>query len=620
MKLLPAKELTIILLVTLLWIAAVFSIIIKLDDSRKPSGDPAPLQVRYVEEKTEPLPQQEGAVENAPLDVELEKVEEIEEIEEVGPIDAPFEGKTVNDVIGVGGGAGGKFGGRFGGKYRRRAAKAGAVGRPALSHGGTDLVNDGAYDLQFFKTYGVNPFIDTDDDALSTFAVDVDTGAYTICRSFLNDGNLPKPEAVRVEEFVNYFDYGYAPPFSGTFAASILGGPSPFATNRRLLAIGVKGMEIDLPQRKDAVLTFVIDTSGSMKRENRLELVKQALKLLVEQLRPTDEIAIAVYGSHGRKVLGHTPLSEGKAVILDAVERLEPGGSTNAEEGLRIGYGMAAERCKEGCINRVILCSDGVANVGKTGPESILQVIQEQVKKGICLTTVGFGMDNYNDVLMERLGDKGNGHYAYVDDIEEARRVFVEGLTGTLQVIARDAKIQVEFNPKTVRSYRLLGYENRKVADKDFRNEKVDGGEVGAGHSVTALYEIKMWEERDPLAPVGWFRIRYKNPDYTEEVHEHQTVIREDRFAGSLNEAENAFRLAACTATFAEILRGSHWAEGLSMAAVAEEAAALAADLPDDKKIAELKSLTAKAEALIKAREAKRDGVTTQASIVPPGE
>jgi Ca-activated chloride channel family protein len=349
-----------------------------------------------------------------------------------------------------------------------------------------------------------------------------------------------------------------------------------------------------------------------MERENRLELVKRSLGLLVDALRPADEIGIAVYGSNGKEVLGHTPLSEGKEVILRAIDVLKPGGSTNAEEGLRIGYELAGRAYKEGRINRVILCSDGVANVGKTGPDSILAVIEEQVKKGICLTTVGFGMDNYNDVLMERLGDKGNGHYAYVDDIKEARRVFVEGLSGTLQVIARDVKIQVEFNPRAVRSYRLLGYENRNVADKYFRNDKVDGGEVGAGHSVTALYEVKMWAQYDPAAPLGWFRIRYKNPDYADDVSEYQTVIRENHFVKSMAEASTNFRLASCAAQFAEILRKSHWAEGLSMACPAEEAIALAAEIPADKKIAELHKLMMKASTLIKALEGGNTGLTSR--------
>jgi len=513
--------------------------------------------------------------------------------------DSPVEGmESFNTVIGVGGGAGGRFGGKY---AKRRSVKGGGRATASAlspSHGGTDLVNDEDYDLQFFKSHGVNPFVDTDDDCLSTFAADVDTGAFTICRKFLDDGHLPKTEAVRVEEFVNWFDYDYVPPREGTFAAYISGGPSPFAPNRRLLSIGIKGQEIDVTERKDAVLTFVIDVSGSMNRQNRLELVKRALRLLINELRPSDRIGIAVYGSEGRVVLGHTPISEGRDVILEAIDRLQPGGSTNAEEGLRIGYAMAGEAFRPGLINRVILCSDGVANVGRAGPDSIYEVIEGQVKKGVCLTAVGFGMDNYNDVLMERLGDKGNGHYAYVDTIDEARRVFVDGITGTLQVIARDVKIQVEFDPTLVRSYRLVGYENRRVADKDFRNDNVDGGEVGAGHAVTAVYELKMWETAPREAPLGWVRIRYKDPDYQSEVTEFQTEIRQDSFVSTTAGGTPSFRLASCVVQFAEILRKSYWAKGTSISGAAEEAAALADIRKNDPKIAELKRLIERYSAL----------------------
>jgi Ca-activated chloride channel family protein len=516
--------------------------------------------------------------------------------------------EPVNDIIGVGGGAGASFSG----KYRRRAVKGGGkaarggrAGRARTSSGGTHTVNNEAYDLQFFKTYGVNPLVDTDDDPFSTFAVDVDTGAYTICRRFIEEGNLPKKEAVRVEEFVNYFDYDYSAPDQGDFAAHIEGGPSPFAANRRLMAIGLKAREIDLADRKDAVLTFVIDESGSMKQDNRLGLVKLALRLVIEQLRPADRIGIAAYGSRGRIVLSHTAISEGKRTILRAIDSLQPHGSTNAAEGINIGYDMAMRELRAGCINRVVLCSDGVANVGITDADSIFALIKKHVRKGIDLTTVGFGMDNYNDVLMEQLGNKGNGHYAYVDDLDEARRIFVEGLCGTLQVIARDVKVQVEFNPAAVRSYRLVGYENRDVADRDFRNETVDGGEVGAGHAVTAIYEIKLWEDRSEKPPLGWVRIRYKHPDYQDEVSEYEAEIRREQFHDRRDEASVPFRLAACVTQFAELARKSCWARDLAMAAVANEASSLAAMRPGDQQVRELKELLAKATRLVEAEEAR---------------
>jgi len=442
---------------------------------------------------------------------------------------------------------------------------AGAPPRPACrapkAHGGTDNVNDAAFDAMFFRNYGVNPFIDADDDRLSTFAVDVDTGSYTLCRSYLDGGHVPPKDAVRVEEFVNYFDYGYAPPAAGSadpFAIHLEAAPSPFSAGRLLLRVGLKAREIAPADRKSAVLTFVIDVSGSMAREDRLELVKKALRLLVDQLREGDEVGMAVYGSAGRKLLDHCGI-ERRADILGAIQRLHPDGATNAEEGLAIGYGMARKAFRAGAVNRVILCSDGVANVGNTGPESILATIKEQAAEGVTLTTVGFGMGNYNDVLMEQLADKGRGHYAYVDTLSEAKRVFVRNLTGTLQVVARDVKVQVEFNPDMVRAYRLVGYENRDVADQDFRNDKVDGGEVGAGHSVTALYELKRWPDKQgPLATV---RVRYKDPDGGEAREAAGSIASSDA-AAQFEAASDATKLAASAAGFAEILRASYWARG----------------------------------------------------------
>ena len=358
--------------------------------------------------------------------------------------------------------------------------------------------NGAPYDSVFFKGSGTNPFIDTEDDTFSTFGMDVDTASYTVMRRYLRDGHLPPSEAVRVEEFVNAFDYNYTPPSDEAFAIHLEGAPSKFGEGKRLqlLRIGIQGRVIPDTDRKDAILTFVVDVSGSMDRENRLGLVKRALTLLLEQLRPSDKVGIVVYGSNARVVLPHTGIAN-REHILTSIRALVPEGATNAEAGLRMGYKLALQNSKPDCINRVILCSDGVANVGQTGSDAILKEIRTYVKEGVTLTTVGFGMGNYNDVLMEQLANKGNGNYTYVDTLDEARRVFVEDLTSTLQVIAKDAKIQVEFNPETVSRFRLLGYENRRLAHEDFRNDTVDAGEVGAGHSVTALYEIKLHEDAD---------------------------------------------------------------------------------------------------------------------------
>ena len=428
--------------------------------------------------------------------------------------------------------------------------------------------NGAAYDDVFFKGSGTNPFIDTEDDAFSTFGMDVDTASYTVMRRYLRDGILPPSEAVRVEDFVNAFDYNYIPPTDEAFAVHLEGAPSKFGEGKRLqlLRVGIQGRVIPATDRKDAILTFVIDVSGSMRTENRLELVKRALTLLVGQLRPEDKIGIVVYGSNARVILPHTSIVN-REHILTAIRALAPEGATNAEAGLRMGYKLALQNSKPDCINRVILCSDGVANVGQTGSDGILKEIRTYIEDGVTLTTVGFGMGNYNDILMEELANNGNGSYAYVDTLSEAKRIFVENLTGTLQVIAKDAKIQVEFNPETVSRFRLLGYENRRLAHEDFRNDAVDAGEVGAGHSVTALYEIKLHE--NAVGKLATVSIRHEDPD-TGHVTEVNQSIATDALKGSFEESTPTFQLAAAIAEFAEILRGSFWAQEGSLELVRE--------------------------------------------------
>ena len=430
-------------------------------------------------------------------------------------------------------------------------------GGAPLVHGGSAPVNDAPYTAMFFKDYGVNPFVDTEDDHLSTFAVDVDDASFIMTRSYIERGSLPPEEAVRAEEFINHFDYGYDPPRRRPFNIHCEGAPSYFGTdNMHLLRIGIKGRVIPDENRKPANLVFVIDVSGSMGYENRLETVKKALKLLVEELKPGDRVAIVVYGSRGEVVLKPTSIDR-KVKILAVIESLRCGGSTNAEEGIRLGYQMADRMFDRRKINRVILCSDGVANVGRTGPDQILAQIKKYADRGVTLSTVGFGMGNYNDILMEKLGNKGNGHYAYVDDIDEARRIFVDNLTGTLEVIARDVKIQVDFDPEVVRSYRLIGYENRDVADKDFRVDTVDGGEIGSGHSVTALYEFKYHKGAEGKAP-GEIFVRYKDP-YSREVDEVSRIIGPEVFQAEFADCSPGFKLAAAAAEFSEILRNSYW-------------------------------------------------------------
>ena len=459
--------------------------------------------------------------------------------------------------------------------------------------GGSATVNDAAYDLTFFKHYGVNPFIDTEDDHLSTFAMDVDTASYTVARRFVQDGNLPDPASVRVEEFVNYFDQAYDPPTEDAFAIHLEGSPSPFGGDRHwLLRVGLQGREVAEDARKDATLIFAIDVSGSMGREDRLGLVKKSLRMLVDELRPADEVGIVIYGDRGSVLLEPTDGGESRS-ILSAIDALQPGGSTYVEDGLRLAYEMASDRVRPGRITRVMLLSDGVGNVGRTGADSILGQIRSHVDRGVTLTTIGFGMGNYNDILMEQLANDGDGTYHYVDSLTEARRVFVDNLVGTLQNIAKDAKVQVDFNPEVVRSYRLIGYENRDVADEDFRNDAVDAGEVGAGHSVTALYEVKLHEDAD--GALGTVYLRYEDPD-TGEVTELRRDLPRSELTARFEDASPTFQLAAVVAEYAEVLRESYWAREGTLGAVAREASRLARLIPEDNDVVEFAALTAQAE------------------------
>ncbi len=449
--------------------------------------------------------------------------------------------------------------------------------------------NDAAYDAVYFRDYGTNPFIDTEDDRLSTFGLDVDTASYSVARRLLRDGHLPPPEAVRVEELVNYFDYGDAAPRRGDFAIHVEGAPSPFGEGERyrLLRFHLRGRDLDERQRRPADLTFVVDVSGSMARQNRLGLVRQALELLLGELASGDRVALVVYGSRGRVVLEHTGDRE---AIRRALDELRPEGSTNAEEGLSLGYELASRVRRRGTISRVILCSDGVANTGLTSAGEILETTRRWRDRGIELTTVGVGMGNYNDILLEQLADAGNGRYAYVDTLEEARRIFVDGLTGTLQTIAAEARVQVEFNPGTVTRYRLVGYENRNIADRDFRNDSVDAGEVGAGHAVTALYEIKLRRGLARRAEIAELTLRYGSIISGEMTEMTRRVTGED-FERSWRSASPQLRLTALVAEFGEILSGSYWARSGDLDEISRRARKLTVDFPGDADVAEFVDL-----------------------------
>jgi len=438
------------------------------------------------------------------------------------------------------------------------------------STGGSAEPLDRPYGDMFFRPTGVNPFVDTAEDRLSTFALDVDTGSWTLARSYLERGHVPPPESIRVEEFVNAQAYDDPAPRRGDFTLVAEGAPSPFADGAayRLVRFAVKAREVDRRDRKPVDLVFVVDVSGSMRQENRLGLVKRALGLLLRELGPEDRVGLVVYGSRGQVLLEPTRDHE---AIAAAIARLRPGGSTNAEEGLTLGYDLFDRSWRSDRVHRVILCSDGVANVGATGPESILARIGEAARRGVGLTTVGFGMGNYNDALMEQLADQGDGSYHYVDSLDEARRIFVENLTGTLETVAGDAKVQVDFDPETVEGWRLLGYENRDVADRDFRNDAVDAGEIGAGHSASALYEIRLAPRASGRDRLATLRLRWESRA-TGRVEEASLDLRVRDLESSFGRASRDLRVAAVAAELAERLKGSFYAKDAAWDALVAEA------------------------------------------------
>ena len=328
------------------------------------------------------------------------------------------------------------------------------------------------------------------DHPLSTFSIDVDTASYSNVRRFLNQKQRPPADAVRIEELVNYFPYDYAPPTGNVpFAASLEVAETPWAPEHRLVRIGLKGREVSDAQRPAANLVFLLDVSGSMNHANKLPLLKQSLRLLVNKLRPDDRVAIAVYAGSSGLVLPSTSAAE-QTRIIDALENLRAGGSTNGALGIHLAYDIAKANFIPGGVNRVILATDGDFNVGTTSEGELVRLIEEKAQSGVFLSVLGFGMGNLKDGMLEALSGKGNGNYAYIDSLAEARKALVEQAGGTLVTIAKDVKIQVEFNPQQVAAYRLIGYENRLLAKEDFNNDKVDAGEIGAGHTVTALYEV----------------------------------------------------------------------------------------------------------------------------------
>ena len=470
-------------------------------------------------------------------------------------------------TVGYGRGSGGVASGQIRGSAIR------SVGSPPRTPTFQPRTNTERY-----TDHGTNRFTDTSEDHLSTFAIDVDTGSYTIARRKLNEGGTPPKASVRVEEFLNYFGYDYPKPTSGAFSVSMEAAPSPFATDGKtqLLRVGVQGKTIRAEERRPVHLTFLVDVSGSMRSGDKIRLVKKSLQILTDNLKEGDTVAIATYAGRTEVLLEPT---RARGKIFDAIEQLSAGGSTAMASGLDLAYGLAAKNLKAEHENRVIVLSDGDANVGRTGWKAMLNQISNQVKKGITLSTIGFGMGNYQDATMEQLANHGDGNYFYIDSEKEAAKVFGDQIDGTLQVIAKDVKIQVDFNPEAVRRYRLIGYENRDIADKDFRNDKVDAGEIGAGHTVTALYEIELQDEVPEL--LATVRVRHKEPHGSDKASEQAFTLKRDELHRSIGASSADFQFAAAVAAFAEKLRQSPYAEKLTydwILEVAEGAAGRKAD------------------------------------------
>lgn len=372
-----------------------------------------------------------------------------------------------------------------------------------------------------YKNLPDNPVHCVAETPVSTFSVDVDTGSYANVRRFLNQGRLPPEGAVRLEEMVNYFPYSYALPTDGSpFGVTTEVAATPWNPHTQLLRIGIKASDRAVADLAPANLVFLVDVSGSMDRREGLPLVKSTLKLLVDQLRDQDRVSLVVYAGESRVVL--TPTSgRDKTKIRNAIDQLTAGGSTAGASGIELAYQMAREGFIDKGINRILLATDGDFNVGVSDFDSLKQMAMDQRKSGVSLTTLGFGVDNYNEHLMEQLADAGDGNYAYIDNLREARKVLVDQLSSTLAVVARDVKLQVEFNPARVSEYRLLGYENRALKREDFNNDKVDAGEIGAGHTITALYEIV------PKGEKGWLEpLRYAAAPAAEEKAGELAMLR----------------------------------------------------------------------------------------------
>ena len=433
-----------------------------------------------------------------------------------------------------------------------------------------------------------NPVKLVSEHPVSTFSIDVDTGSYSNVRRFLNDGRLPPEDAVRIEELINYFAYDYPVPdtVESPFSVTTEVATAPWNADRLLMQIGIKGYDVPAAERKSANLVFLVDVSGSMNAPDKLPLLKNALKMLTRQMTSEDRVSMVVYAGASGVVLEPTPGDE-HAKISRALEQLQAGGRTNGASGIRMAYDMAEQGFVDGGINRVVLATDGDFNVGTVDFDALIDIVERERERGTSLTTLGFGTGNYNDHLMEQLADAGNGNHAYIDTLNEARKVLVDQVGSTLQTIAKDVKIQIEFNPGVVAEYRLIGYENRMLRREDFNNDRIDAGEIGAGHTVTALYELTLVDsaarlidplryasetvsDKNPGKELAFVRLRHKVPGGEVSRLQEQAVLRDS--IRSFKDAGNELRFAAAVAAFGQLLKGGDYVGDFSYADVIEMA------------------------------------------------
>ncbi|MEX1025861.1 MAG: von Willebrand factor type A domain-containing protein [Planctomycetota bacterium] len=473
------------------------------------------------------------------------------------------------------------------------------------------LPGESAADM-FFRYWGDHPFVRSADDALSTFAADADTSSYALARNYLRKGELPPREAVRTEEFVNYFTADVPPPTNDTFDVRFELAPSAFHPDPDvwMLRVAVRGKDLPRFERQPLALTFVVDVSGSMQQGGRLDLVKQALALLATELTPGDSVALIAFSTEARQLLPMTSAAN-RAALEDVLVSLEPTGGTNVQAGLGAGFRAASDGLVPGAVNRVVFLSDGVGNIGATDQRSILDEVETMRARGIYLNTIGVGMGNVNDDFLEQLADRGDGVANYIDTVDEAERVMVYEFTNTFQPIARDVKIQLEFDPRQVREWRQLGYENRALAHADFRNDAVDAGELNAGHQVSALYEL-VRTGAGGTAPLATCRLRWKEPfavdtgDASERATRDAEVATERLFhttgeeaAYELAGASWGFRRSLVAAQLAECLRRSKHARADDPERLKALATDLARERPNDPEVVELGQLVELAVTLL---------------------